>query len=101
MIPNQKDPATDKYETEAKIEDFVNYNKNFYSFFQNWMANAVLRNITGESEATIVNLLMQMKTDVTETDNFSYIVEFLFPLAVTLMYIMPIHRMIMRIVTEK
>lgn len=29
------------------------------------------------------------------------IIQFLFPLAVTLMYIMPIHRMIMRIVSEK
>jgi hypothetical protein len=65
------------------------------------MANAVLRNATRNPEATIINLVMQMKLGTTKADSFDLIVEFLFPLAVTLMYIMPIHRMIMRIVSEK
>eukprot|EP00347_Sterkiella_histriomuscorum_P006793 403351411 len=101
LLPSQSDPATDRYNTDAKIQEFVNYNKNFYSYFHNWLANAVLRDVTGLADATIVNLIMQMKVDKAEIDQFDYVVSYLMPIAVTLIYIMPIHRMIMRIVTEK
>ena len=100
-IPSQSDPATDKYNTEAKIEAFQNYNKNFYTFFHNWLANAVLRNVTGINDATIVSLVMQMKIGESEVDSFDLVVTLFMPLAVTLMYIMPMYRMIMRIVSEK
>lgn len=42
-----------------------------------------------------------MKIDKAAVDQFDYVIQYLMPIAVTLMYIMPIHRMIMRIVNEK
>ena len=79
----------------------MDYNKNMYSYFHNWMANAVLRNVTGKPEAVIINLMAQMKIDVTKNDQFDLIVQFIFPLAITILYILPILRMITRIVSEK
>ncbi|CDW85063.1 abc transporter family protein [Stylonychia lemnae] len=100
-IPSQSDPAADKYNTEAKITEFSMYNKYFYTYFHNWLANAVLREVTGIQDATIVSLVMQMKIGESEIDSFDFVISFLMPICVTLMYIMPMYRMIMRIVSEK
>ncbi len=42
-----------------------------------------------------------MKIDTTKNDSFDLIVQFIFPLAITILYILPILRMITRIVAEK
>jgi hypothetical protein len=65
------------------------------------MANQVLRISTGMRNATIVMMTMPMRSEVIVFDRFEYLMQILFPLCMVLIYIMPILRVISRIVGEK
>lgn len=87
-----RDPNTDSY---------IKYIREGYAFFQNWAANTLLQNLTKYKDAKIIGMTMPMRTEPQVDDKFSFIMEYLFPLCMVLMYIMPIMRLVSRIVTEK
>ena len=68
---------------------------------QSWMANALLRSYTGNSDATIVHMSVPMKSASTTKDDYRLILQQLLPLCIVLMYILPINRTIGRIVADK
>ena len=79
----------------------MKYVREGYSFFQNWLANQLLRNVTGDENATIVMLTAPMKSEPLVNDGFHFFMVNLFPLCLVLVYMLPILRLTSRIVHEK
>lgn len=69
--------------------------------FQNWLANFFLRNLTGNVEAVIVDLTVPFKTEKRVEDEFQRVFESLIPFVMVLIYVLPIKRILTRIVSEK
>jgi ATP-binding cassette subfamily A (ABC1) protein 3 len=61
----------------------------------------MLRNQTNNNNATIAHLSIPMTSDVYIQDDFSIVMNELLGFVMVLMYILPIHRTVGRIVTEK
>jgi len=100
-VPSQLKYAADPYETLIQRESYTLYARDTFSFFQNWAANAVLRNTSGIWDASIASLVVPMKSEKIKFDEFWEAQGNLYPLLILLMYIIPIHRLVMRIVTER
>ncbi len=69
--------------------------------FQNWLANAVLRINTNTPDAKIVSLTAPMRVEKIVDDKFEFVMQNIFPLLMVIVYILPILRVISRIVHEK
>ena len=57
-VASTANDAFDKYEKNPDIRSGEMYFRQGYSFIHNWAANAALRNITGEKQASIVQSLI-------------------------------------------
>ena len=100
-IPSQLNYAVDRFISLIQRPAYTLYARQSYSYFQNWVANAVLRNESGIWTASISSLTVPMTSEPIEFDEFETVSKNIFPLLIVLMYIVPIHRLVMRIVTEK
>ena len=92
---------TDRYEATVQQEEYMKYAREGYGMLQNWMANQVLRISTGMRNATITTMTMPMRSEVIVLDSFDILLQTLFPLCMTLVYILPILRLTSRLVSEK
>jgi len=69
-IPSQLDYAVDRFVSLIKREPYTLYASQSYSFFQNWLANAVLKNETGQWTGSIASLTVPMTSEAIEYDEF-------------------------------
>lgn len=100
-MPSQLRYAADPYQTLINRYSYTQYGRESYGFIQNWLANAVLRNTTGLWTSNIASLIVPMRTERIVFDEYEQVQTYIFPLLIILMYIIPIHRLVMRIVTER
>jgi hypothetical protein len=80
---------------------FTLYARESFAFFQNWLANALLRNATGIWDASIASLVVPMKSEKIVFDQYEEVQTYLFPLLILLMYLIPIHRLVTNLVRER
>ncbi len=67
----------------------------------NWVANAVLREATGNQEASIMLALVPFRSLDLYIDEFAEVMEIIFPYFILMMYVMPLYRTTYSIVHEK
>ena len=94
-------PSFDRYASTVNQDSYLKYAREGYNYAQNWLANELLRQLTGNYEATIVSMTAPMKSENVVFDRYDFVMQFLFPLCMVLIYILPILRMTTRIVMEK
>lgn len=59
-IPSQNNYVVDYYLSNQDRIAYTNYGMELYSHLHNWAANAVLRNVTKNQNASIATLLVPM-----------------------------------------
>jgi len=101
MIPHQRHPPLDEYNNAPEYLHYLHYVQQGYAWMHNWAANAVLREATGEPEATIMLCVVPMRNTNPYKDEFGELLELIFPYFVFMMYVMPLYRTIFSIVQEK
>jgi len=67
-IPSQMNPVADRFVRLVKQEAFVLYGREGYNYFQNWMANQMLRRYTNVPNAMIISMVAPMKSETIVID---------------------------------
>jgi hypothetical protein len=78
-LPNQMDDPADPTSKIPRTDAYNLYTQNGYATLSNWVANTILKTVTGNPDAQMVTTLVPMKMPQTETDFFPLIVEGVLP----------------------
>lgn len=84
-----------------RLINFEQYTQNGYSTLQNLIANLILKETTGKSDATISLMAIPEQAENQKLDAFSEVVDGVLPLLMLFMYILPVFTIISLLVKEK
>lgn len=68
---------------------------------QNWVANTILKRITGKRNASILAMTVPTRMPDSERDDFASISRGVLAFFVVVIYILPLYRTVYRMVAEK
>ena len=68
---------------------------------QNWVANTILKRVTGKRDAHILAMTVPTRMPDSERDDFASIIRGVLAFFVVVIYIMPLYRTVYRMVAEK
>ena len=100
-MPFQIDDAADPYVRAPNEDHFDRHTSQGFSYLQNWIANAILVEETGEEKAYIDMGLILYPTAEYRTDDFGDVISGLLPFFLLLIYVLPVGKLIERMVSEK
>ena len=72
------------------------YVRQGYSFIHNWVANAVLRNLTGDGRAQVTQSLIPFVHPQTVKDDFEHVLKSIYSYIAIIIYILPMYSHILR-----
>lgn len=99
-MPNQELPAVDEYQRKPNFEAFDQYRKGGYTYLQNIIANAILRNSRGNG-AYISMVYTGMKTSKYNDDDFATAATSMWNFFMLIIFIAPLYRFLYNSVAEK
>lgn len=100
-IPNQQNPVYDPTENQPLVRNYDQYSYNGYARVQNLIANIVLKETTGNNDATISLMATPIEAEQAKLDYFNEVVQGVLPLFLLFMYILPVFTIVSLIVKEK
>lgn len=100
-MPYQIDAAADPFVRAPNEDHFERHTAQGFSYLQNWIANAILVEETGEEDAYIDMGLILYPTPKYTVDDFEGVISGLLPFFLLLIYVLPVGKLIERMVSEK
>ncbi|CDW85159.1 abc transporter family protein [Stylonychia lemnae] len=101
QIPLQLTQPWSQYLIKEDKPSYYSYTKQGFSYMQNWIANIVLREKSGKQNATIAMSIVPFKADEYIKDDYGTVLSVVLAYYLLLMYIIPVYRLIQKIVAEK
>jgi len=100
-MPYQIDLAADPFISAPDKKKYNLYINQGFSYVQNWIANAILKVETKKDDAYIDMGLALYPTPKYTADDFALIISSLLPFFLLLVYILPVGKLVERMVSEK